>query len=144
MEGSLATLEGICSLASPKVVCEEGVGGSWQAGLHPSLTQQATPYRPIGELEGEGVGSLVPGKMTGQKILEDPEYPSKAAQLFLTTSLVPMEQPTTATQGGPSKGGSPSGIYDGCKVRLVSPGTRRGLRRLMRKGGPAELANGRS
>lgn len=90
------------------------------------------------------MGSLVPGKMTGQKILEDPEYPSKAAQLFLTTSLVPMEQPTTATQGGPSKGGSPSGIYDGCKVRLVSPGTRRGLRRLMRKGGQAELANGRS
>lgn len=84
------------------------------------------------------MGSLVPGKMTGQKILEDPEYPSKAAQLFLTTSLVPMEQPTTATQGGPS------GIYDGCKVRLVSPGTRRGLRRLMRKGGQAELANGRS
>lgn len=72
-EGKPDHLEFIYSLTSPKerplwVWLVRKGQGSWQAGLLPSLTQQATPYRPSRELRGEGVGSLVPEKMTGQSL----------------------------------------------------------------------------
>lgn len=77
-----------------------------QAGLLPSLTQQTTPYRPGRELERGGLGSLVPEKMTGQS-LRTQSIRQKQPQLFRTTSLIPMEQPTTRILGGPSKEGVP-------------------------------------
>lgn len=75
----------------------------------PTLTQQAAPTGPAGEIEGSG-GGIFGARQDDWAVSEGPEHRQEpASQLSLTAGLVPTGHLATQMKDSPSRQGSPGG-----------------------------------